>query len=170
VPVAEAVPAVVLRVGVFRDDDEDAIKTETEPGLAGLEVYAKGGGWWQKTYVADAQGVVTITLTSPGVYEVSLLTRPQEGSWAATTRLVMLVQVDADRSVVIIPGRGDEAPVGTAPTCAFAFGLTLRAVRAAAVWLPLVVIALLVCLTLGAVLDRRARAIRELERTIGGVW
>ena len=133
-----------------------------------MEVYAKGGSWWQNTYVADAQGVVTITLPGPGVYEVSLLTRPPKGSWAATTRRVMLVQVEADRSVVILPGKGGDAPVGTAPTCAFAFGLALRAARAAAIWLPLVAITLVVLTTLGAALDRRARAIRELVRTMGG--
>jgi hypothetical protein len=78
------------------------------------------------------------------------------------------VQVEADRSVVILPGEGGDAPVGTAPTCAFAFGLALRAVRAATIWLPLAAITLVVLTTLGAVLDRRARAIQELERAIGG--
>jgi hypothetical protein len=100
---------------------------------------------------------------------VSLLTRPREGTWAATTRLVMAVQVEADRSVVILPAGEDEAlPVGTAPTCVFAFGLAPRAARVAAVWLPLAATTLLVLATLGAALDRRAEAIRELERALGG--
>jgi len=176
-PVASAAPAVVLRVGVFRDDDEDATRAEAEPGLGGLEVYVGsstssgrgGGGRWNAVWSADAQGVVTITLPGPGVYEVSLLTRPSAGGWAATTRMAMVIQVEADRSVVIMPAEEDEAlPVGTAPTCVFAFGLAPRAVRVAAIWLPLAAIASLVLATLGAVLDRRAEAIRELERALGG--
>jgi hypothetical protein len=168
-PVAAAAPAVVLRVGVFQDDDGDATRAEVEPGLAGLEVYVGGEGGWNATWLADARGVVTITLPGAGVYEVSLLTRPREGTWAATTRLVMAVQVEADRSVVILPAGEDEAlPVGTAPTCVFAFGLAPRAARVAAVWLPLAATTLLVLATLGAALDRRAEAIRELERALGG--
>jgi hypothetical protein len=168
--VGAAAPAVALRVGVFEDSDEDATRDDrVERALEGLEVTVDGGAWWNATWAADAQGVVTITLPGPGVYKVSLLTRPSVGNWAATTRLAMTVQVEADRSVVIWPVEGDETlPVGTAPGCGFAFGLVPRAVRTVTIWLPLAAIALLVLTTLGAVLDRRAKAIRGLEKAMGG--
>jgi hypothetical protein len=159
---------VVLRVGVFRDDDEDASRDGREPGLAGLAVVASGGGR-RVTYVTDARGVVTVTLPGPGAYEVSLPRGPGDGNWAATTRSRVAVRVGAGGSWQADLGPFAGLPAGSAPACAFAFGLAARAARAAGVWLPATAAMSSVCVLFGAVLDRRAEAILKFDRVVGGV-
>jgi len=68
--------------------------------------------------------------------------------------------------VAVLPSGGRKAlPVGLAEDAAFAFGLVPRRVG---LLIPLGAAALLFAAVLSAVLDRRAEAIRDLEKVLGG--
>jgi hypothetical protein len=131
-PTLEPVPVgVVLRVGVFRDDDANGLKGLGEPGLERLAIQAKSGTWVE-SFVADAAGVVTITLPGPGDYEISLAGYPSGAAWEPTTRTAMQVRIGDDGSVVFLPVGESALPTGTAEGVAFAFGLVPLAAPAAA--------------------------------------
>ena len=164
IPVAQVPPAppargIVLRLLVFEDDDADAVRVPQEPGLGALRVVVEGVG----EYVTDASGLITVTLPGAGEYTFALVDRPGP-AWQATTREWLAVRVGEDGSLVLLPGGGRKAlPVGVADGVAFAFGLAERRVM---VWLALTAAGLLFIVALTAVLDRRAKALRRLERTM----
>lgn len=166
----EPLPGVVLRVAVFEDANADAFRQSGEPGLAGLRVRVDGPDGWVQMLLPDPSGVVTVTLPGAGVYTVYLVDRPGAG-WEPTTRLAVEVRVGEDGSVTLLPtpgpasgvGGGKALPVGMAADVAFAFGLVPQRVG---VFIPLGAAGLLFALALTSVLDRRAKAIRSLEKAL----
>jgi hypothetical protein len=163
-PEARPVPLpVTLRAAAFRDDDGDAHRDTGEAGLAGSVVLVHGAAWSGR-FVADARGLVTVTLPGAGVYTFHLSGRPG-GNWRATTRIPLCVRVGGEGDVEVLAGRGDALPPGTGQGVAFAFGL---AMRRATLWIPLAAAGLLALAVLVAASDRRAEMIRRLEQTIGG--
>jgi len=160
----EPEPGITLRLAVFEDGNADAYRQPEEPGLAGLRVQVETEGWLQVFY-PNASGLVTVRLPGPGVYRFVLVDRPG-AAWQPTTRTVLEVRVGADGAVAILPSGGRKAlPVGLAEGVAFAFGLVPRHVG---LLIPLAVVGLLFVVVLTAVLDRRSRAIRDLERALRG--
>jgi hypothetical protein len=136
-PTLEPVPVgIVLRVGVFRDDDTDGLKGPDEPGLESLVIQAKSETWVE-TFVADAAGVVTITLPGARSYEISLAGYPAGAMWEPTTRTAMQVRIGDDGSVVFLPAGETALPTGMAEGVAFAFGLVAVAAPVAAPTIPL---------------------------------
>jgi len=172
-PTPEPVPVgIVLRVGVFRDDDANGFKGPREPGLERLDVRAKSGTWTE-TFVADAAGVVTITLPSADNYEIALAGYPAGAAWEPTTRTAMQIRIGDDGSVVFLPAepalslsKGETAlPTGMAEGVAFAFGLVAVAAPATApviVWPSYLLLGgVLIWLAQGTGRARIATAIRE---------
>ena len=155
---------MVLRVAVFEDGNGDGYRQPGEPGMAGLRVEVTGEGWLQVFY-PDKSGLVTVTLPGPGVYRFLLADRPGPG-WRPTTRTVLEVRVGPDGSAAVLPSGGRKGlPVGLAEGAAFAFGL---APRRAGLLIPWAASALLFAAALTGALDRRAKAIRDLEKALGG--
>jgi hypothetical protein len=107
-----------------------------EPGLVGLSVQVEGGTW-SEAFIADAAGVVTITLSGPGSYEIALAGYPADAAWKPTTRTAMQVRIGDDGSVVFLPASEDTLPTGMAEGVAFAFGLVAVAAPATAPAIPL---------------------------------
>jgi hypothetical protein len=170
-PTPESVPiGVVLRVGVFRDDDANGLKELEEPGLVGLSIQVEGGTW-SEAFVADAsgsygaEGVVTITLPGPGDYEIMLASYPAGAAWEPTTRTAMQVRIGDDGSVVFLPAGETALPTGMAEGVAFAFGLVAVAAPAAApviVWPSYLLLGgVLIWLAQGTGRARIAAAIQE---------
>jgi hypothetical protein len=136
-PTLEPVPVgIVLRVGIFRDDDANGLKGPGEPGMERLDVRAQSETW-MKAFVADAAGVVTITLPGAGTYEIALAGYPAGAAWEPTTRTAMQVRIGDDGSVVFLPAGETALPTGMAEGVAFAFGLVPLATPAAAPAVPL---------------------------------
>jgi hypothetical protein len=136
-PTLEPVPVgVVLRVGVFRDDDANGLKGPGELGLADARIRVESGTW-SEIFIADAsgsygaEGVVTITLPGAGSYEIALAGYPAGAAWEPTTRTAMQVRIGDDGSVVFLPAGEDTLPTGMAEGVAFAFGLVAVAAPAA---------------------------------------
>jgi len=163
-PTLEPVPVgVVLRVGVFRDDDANGLKGLEEPGLERLDVRAQSGTWVE-AFIADAAGVVTITLPGAGSYEISLAGYPAGAAWEPTTRKAVQVRIGDDGSVVFLPAGETALPTGMAEGVAFAFGLVPLAAPAAPVILwpsYLLLGGVLIWLAQGTGRARIATAIRE---------
>jgi hypothetical protein len=164
-PTLDPVPVgVVLRVGVFRDDDANGLKELEEPGLVGLSIQVEGGTW-SEAFVADAAGVVTITLPGAGTYEISLAGYPAGAAWEPTTRTAMQVRIGGDGSVVFLPAGETALPTGMAEGVAFAFGLVAVAPPSVApviVWPShLLLGGVLIWLAQGTGRARIAAAIRE---------
>jgi hypothetical protein len=165
-PTLEPVPVgVVLRVGVFRDDDANGLKEMEEPGLVGLSVQVESGTW-SEAFVADVAGVVTITLPGPGDYEIALAGYPAGATWEPTTRTAMQVRIGGDGSVVFLPAGETALPTGMAEGVAFAFGLVAVATPAAAptivLWPSYLLLGgVLIWLAQGTGRARIAAAIRE---------
>jgi hypothetical protein len=164
-PTLEPVPVgVVLRVGIFRDDDANGLKGPREPGLERLDIQAKSGTWVE-TFVADAAGVVTITLPGAGSYEIALAGYPAGAAWEPTTRTAMQVRIGDDGSVVFLPAGETALPTGMAEGVAFAFGLVAVAAPAAApviVWPSYLLLGgVLIWLAQGTGRARIAAAIQE---------
>jgi hypothetical protein len=151
-------------VVIFRDDDTNAQKANREPGLVGLRVRAQGRGDWSAVFTADVAGMITATLPGSGIYLFYLADRPGL-PWRATTRTALEVEVMRDGMVRVLPAERKGKPVGVAEGALFAIGLVGRPM----LWLPLAGVAMLLLTGLTAVLDRRAAAILDLERAIGGV-
>ncbi len=148
---------------VFEDNDADARFSTGETGLPGLRVRV-AHSLGAETLAADGSGVVTVTLPGPGVYAFDLLDRPRPGqAWRETTRSALEVRVGEDGSLAILSGGGKALPIGLAPGAAFAFGLAKRPVS---VVFPLGVAGFLLITAIIVALDRRAEAIRSLERAL----
>jgi hypothetical protein len=166
-PTLEPVPiGVVLRVGIFRDDDANGLKGLEESGLVGLSVQAEGETWME-AFVADATGVVTITLPGAGSYEIALAGYPAGATWKPTTRTAMQVRVGSGGAVVFsLPDGEVSPPIGVAEGVAFAFGLIPLAAPAAApaiaLWPSYLLLGgVLIWLAQGTGRARIAAAIRE---------
>ena len=119
---APAPEPVTLRVAVFEDDNSDARRQPSEPGLPDLPVQVDGPDGWSIVLLPGASGLVTVTLPGPGIYVFHLADRPGP-SWEATTRTVVEVRVGADGSVVLLPTTDHSLPLGVAEGVTFAFGL-----------------------------------------------
>jgi hypothetical protein len=166
----EPAPGMALVVGIFEDPDTDAYKADQEPGLAEWVVrVTSSGGTWSQDFVADARGLVTVTLPGPDTYTFTVVDAPD--NWEHTSRPEIAVRLGEEGGVVILPaGGGKVLPVGVAERTVFAFGLVPRRV---ALFVPLAGIGMLLAVAVTGVLDPRPRALRELREILDtgeGTW
>jgi hypothetical protein len=151
-----------LVVGIFEDPDTDAVKGKQEPGLAEWVVRVVGSGGWTQDLIADARGLVTVTLPVPATYTFTVVDAP--GNWEPTSRSEITIRLGQEGDVVILPtGTGKGLPVGVAERTTFAFGLVPRRM---AVFVPLAGIGLLLVVAATGVLDPRPKALREFQRIL----
>ncbi len=161
-PTPAPVPSPAPRSGlelsllIFEDADWNARRQAAEPGISGVGVRLSDTAG-ARTYPADPQGIVTLTLTGPGFYTVTLGVLPGI-QWQATTRRELRLHYHEDGSLTLLP---DRRPVGAADGFVFAFGLA----HSTGLWFPWGSAGLLLLTALGVILDRRPEAVEALSRS-----